>query len=154
MIQLIRFWDRMRAQEHVFENNDVVISITDPNALEAPITGAKDVHRSQFYDVKEIIDVHGHIMFPITEELAKAIQAKVEEWHLSPERLRLTVHCEAGASRSAAIALYVYMYTLGNFPTISSAMFASSTVLGMMEKVSGQPCLTALELSHEAASLI
>lgn len=146
MIKEIRFWDRMRAQEHTFTDQDVVISITDPNKELAQINGAKEVFRTEFYDVVENVSAFGIIMEPMDIDQAKELHQKVEEWEANRDLKVLTIHCEAGASRSAAIALYAFMYTLSYFPTIGGAMHANVHILGLMEEVTGMPCLSALEV--------
>lgn len=156
MIDKIMFWDRMRAEAHVYDSTkDVVVSITDPNKDLAAITGSKDIHRVQFYDVVESVKIDDNFtMDPMSLDQARALHAKVVEWEESKDHHQVIIHCEAGASRSGAVALYVFMHTMAYFPTIGAALYASSHVLKMMEEVTGLPCLSAIEVAKAEGSLI
>lgn len=145
MIKSIKFWDRMRAQDFVFDaTQDVVISITDPHRSLVSIQSAKEVFSIQFYDVVETVFVSGVQMDPLDETQAQQLHDKVKQWVASKDVMDITIHCEAGASRSAAIALYVFAYTQASFPTICATTYANTQVLALMEHITGLPCIATL----------
>ena len=81
-----------------------VISITDPDAPVADIVGRSDamkVRRVQFHDVDLDIEERFGQYVAMTPEQAKNL---VEFWRENMEVDLLAVHCEAGISRSAAVA--------------------------------------------------
>tara|TARA_B100000929_G_scaffold238882_1_gene195836 strand:+ start:840 stop:1112 length:273 start_codon:yes stop_codon:yes gene_type:complete len=43
---------------------------------------------------------------PMTDEQAKEISAWIGRWRQSPQGVKLLIHCNAGVSRSAAVALW------------------------------------------------
>lgn len=147
MIKEVKFWDRMRASEHIFGPLDRVISITDPNKSQPLLQGAEGVLREQFFDVVEPVATGGIIMEPMCEFQAARIFEQIKEWEAAKVDYTIIVHCEAGASRSGAIALFVFTYTLCYFPTIGSAIYANKYMLDMFEKVSGLSMGDALEVA-------
>jgi predicted protein tyrosine phosphatase len=85
----------------------VVLSITDLRARPAELReGHRDVLRLAFDDVLEATQWDGIDRLPITPEQARQIIEWLEHWHSEPTRLRLITHCEAGISRSAAVARF------------------------------------------------
>jgi predicted protein tyrosine phosphatase len=91
---------RLDAERIVPRSNEVAISITNPRQAPAVLDeGWKDVLRLGFHDVEEPA---GHYR-EMTLEQAESVLAFVRKHKHSP----LLVHCEYGASRSAAVALFV-----------------------------------------------
>lgn len=85
----------------------VVLSITDLKAEPAELReGHRDVLRLAFDDVLEATQWDGIDRLPITPEQAGRIVEWLERWHADPMQLRLITHCEAGISRSAAVARF------------------------------------------------
>lgn len=88
----------------------IVISITDPSSPEANIKDMKnivDVLRLQFHDFDR--PVSGYIQFDDTH--ANQIVDFIKKHKDFPD---LIVHCEAGISRSAAVAAAISKYVNGN----------------------------------------
>lgn len=89
--------------------NAVLISITDPNAPLAIVSGDwKDVLRLRFHDFiannaddKKKATANG-IVFPTDADI-RAIKQWCERYHYT----HIFAHCEAGISRSAAIRRYL-----------------------------------------------
>jgi len=82
----------------------VVVSITDPDLPPARLAdGWRAVHRAAFHDV---VSRNDPTLVAITPTQAAAIVAFLEAWHHEPEEVELLVHCEAGLSRSAAVARF------------------------------------------------
>lgn len=136
MINSVTFWDRMRATDHEFDGSDCVISITDPDKLECPINGTSNVLRLAFHDVVEVIRTADITMVPMLRHQAVAIVQQLHEWQEDSITHNVIVHCEAGASRSAAVALYVYAYTGCKFATIGGALYANSYIIEKFRQVS------------------
>jgi len=85
----------------------VVVSITSPDSRPARLAeGYRDVLRMAFWDLAAPCQWGGETLLPISRRQAEAIVAFLERWHAHPESLTLLVHCEAGISRSAAVARY------------------------------------------------
>lgn len=116
---MIRFCSRQTAENTVFGNDCIVISVTDPGKEPASIRGNPvDILRLEFHDCDEK-DIHLKAM---TAEQAKAIITFVE----ANVNNNIVIHCEAGICRSAgvALALAVWLETeaIGiDFPSVSLA---------------------------------
>lgn len=86
------------------DDNTVLISITDPdkNILPNDITDKfKDSLSIQFWDIEEKI----HDIEPISIEEAKIIKDFIKK----NKNNNFVIHCEAGISRSAGVAMGVFM---------------------------------------------
>ena len=136
MINSVTFWDRLRAADHEFEGSDCVISITDPDKLECSINGTNNVLRLAFHDVIEVIRMADITMVPMLRHQAVAIVQQLQAWQEDGIAHNVIVHCEAGASRSAAVALYVYAYTGCKFVTLGAATYANSYIIEKFRQVS------------------
>lgn len=87
-----------------------LISITEPDSAEKPEfrPGWEAVLRVQFWDVEKIEE---DFFEPINEQQAVEIARFIELQHDKREDIFLIVHCLAGISRSAAVALAAWEYT-------------------------------------------
>ena len=85
----------------------MVVSITDPDAPPARLdVGFREVLAVAFHDVIEPVRWGETELAPITPAQAHAVVAFLERWHADADALALLVHCEAGISRSAAVARF------------------------------------------------
>jgi predicted protein tyrosine phosphatase len=98
----IRVLSRQAAEQYQPQSVEVCISISDPEAAPAQLSGAfAAVLRLAFNDIAAAAaQGPGDILF--TTEHAGAILQFVSGW---VDAQRLVIHCNAGASRSPAIAL-------------------------------------------------
>ena len=136
MIDEVRFWDRHRAEAHTFTSQDWVISITSPGSPEANIRGAGKILRLAFSDVVEPIRISDDVtLMPMTEADAQSIIDTVTSWESNREKGIITVHCDAGASRSAAVAVYVFAYSWCYFPTAEFAKEANTYMMDLFDKL-------------------
>lgn len=127
MFTSVCFVSQATFEHHIQPSSDVVVvSITDPNERPAKVRpGFRGVLRLAFVDVYEealglvagdLPDLHprhdhGVRLFFRDEELCDANDARrvcgfLKHHSDSKERLQLVVHCYAGISRSAAVALF------------------------------------------------
>ena len=90
----------------VFDDDTLVISITSPGSEQAEIKG-DHIYKFQFHDVREDLMLDSGIMNAMTDEMAEAIvEVMVNNRHLK----KWVIHCEAGVSRSPAIAIGAARY--------------------------------------------
>jgi len=118
----------------------VVLTITDLWALPAELReGYRDVLRLAFDDVLEAAQWDGTDRLPITPEQACQIVEWLEHWHAEPMQLRLIAHCEAGISRSAAVARFA-AETFGlPLPHEADYPFCNATVLRQLRAALRRP---------------
>lgn len=140
MIESVDFWPRVAAESFLFTPLHAVISITCPNQAPARIGGSGDLLRLSFYDLTEDPE---HPDFPpstlFTEEQAQLLHSFLRRLHDARENYQLVVHCEAGVSRSAAVALVAEAYSRCAFPTRSKASAANARILEMCGDLLGFP---------------
>lgn len=144
MINSVAFWDRMRAEEYSYKSSDVVISITDYGMLPAVLNGAGEIVRVSFADVITSMQTEWGYMKAVTKEDIQTIVAPIQRWHEQPDIVDVIVHCSAGASRSAAVALFVHALSGCKFPTIHGALYANRLVLAKFLDATGidaSPCM-------------
>lgn len=83
--------------------NEFVISIVSPGMDHSFISG-DNVHKYQFYDIdmELLIEKQNRIIRPMEKEIAESI---VDVAFNNRDKKRWIIHCEAGVSRSPAVAL-------------------------------------------------
>lgn len=84
-----------------------VISITTPGCPHADIRG-DNVYRFEFYDILSVKHdpIRGAI-YPISDTLAKSMARAIVYEASRKDDVQIVVHCEAGVSRSPAVALAI-----------------------------------------------
>ena len=134
MIQKIKFVPRAVAEKIAYTSNQAIISIGDP-VQEAPnwLGSPKSVLELNFLDVVPG-DSFGE-EFGFQEEDAFKIIDYVRNLH--PDVTELIVHCQAGISRSAAVALYAQAETNAVLDRHEFADLANSFVVEMLSLTSG-----------------
>lgn len=104
MLNEIQFCGRWEAERFVSTKPWVAISITDPGSEPAKLLEKNrlSVLRLQFHDLDQPALGSGDLFTPT---MARRIIAFVIQW--APHVDGLLTHCEAGISRSAAVAAFV-----------------------------------------------
>ncbi len=103
-MKTVLFMPRIAAENLIGDSRSAIISITDPNDSACLKDGWRDVLRLSFNDVYDGLNTKNrHSFVPFNATMAADIHSFVgrNESHITT----LVVHCEAGVSRSAAIAL-------------------------------------------------
>lgn len=95
----VRVLPRLVAEQRTPLPEEVCISITNPNQSKAQLEGFADVLRLGFHDTDRIGGNY-RVMSP---DDARAVLRFGAQYRNKP----LTVHCEFGASRSAAVGLFL-----------------------------------------------
>lgn len=137
MIESIDFWPRLQAQDYHFTDNDLVISITDPKQDLPNIRHPAKILRLAFYDIEDNITEPRFANFRFNETHATDIINYLELHHKEDKKYNLIVHCEAGVSRSAAVALFAHNYTKAHFSNLSKTSHANSYIVGVLSNKSG-----------------
>ncbi len=127
MLRQVSFMSLQRMQALAASPHAVVISITDssPHAVRPALHGYRDALRLEFLDIAEEhvsaaigswpleptpseherLSEHRGERLPALSD-AVAIRQFLDAHHVAKEPIEVLVHCYAGASRSAAIALW------------------------------------------------
>lgn len=137
MIKNIDFWPRLKAQDYKFTEQDIVISITDPKQVLPNIAQPADLLRLAFFDIDDSLSEPRFADFKFNDDHAQSIIDYLETHHKKNEDLNLIVHCEAGVSRSAAVALFAHNYTKAHFSNLSKTSHANSYIVGVLSNKSG-----------------
>ena len=134
MLQSIKFLSRAKAAKIVYTDNQAIISIGDP-VQEAPrfLGSPRSVLELNFLDILPG-DSFGE-EFGFQEEDAVKIVHYVRNLH--PDVTELIVHCHAGISRSAAVALYAQAETNAKLDRHEFADLANRFVVEMLSFTSG-----------------
>lgn len=132
MIGSVDFISRHDAASVEALENLAVISIKGP--LDAPpqLSAFGRLLQLEFRDVRSPVDA-----WAFDETHAKAIMDFVSSLHAESEKYHCIVHCKAGISRSAAIAIYVATATGCAFPRRDRASGANPLVLKVLCESSG-----------------
>ena len=96
---VVRVLPRLVAERRATLPDEVCISITNPNQSKAQLEGFTDVLRLGFHDTDRVGGNY-RVMSP---DDARAVLSFAAQYRHNP----LTVHCEFGASRSAAVGLFL-----------------------------------------------
>lgn len=108
MIRYTNFISKRAFEQHTGKNNEIFISISGSPKYgdgegQAKKSGA---WRDGMYQVFDDIDKVYKDFVVFSDEQANDIVNFLEKYHKSAEKVDLIVHCFAGISRSAAIALF------------------------------------------------
>jgi len=108
MIKIL-VWPEIAMKETTIDFKDnLVISITSPGREHVAIKGT-NIHKFQFHDVTEeyFLENQNRIVRPIEKEIAESI---VEVALRNKDCSQWIIHCEAGVSRSPAVAMGLGKY--------------------------------------------
>lgn len=114
MIMFTDFISRLMFERRELQPGDAVVSIGDPRQ-EVPVVFANYKHglREEFIDVEpQEVWKHDGIRYCDCMQVhqAERIAKFIRSMNDGKEKIRLYVHCEAGVSRSAAVALVAANY--------------------------------------------
>lgn len=133
MIKNIDFVSKQQAESLLGRSDHVVISISDPDESVSLKKGWKKVLSLKFLDVE-----NEDYSFTFCEDLAKTAAEFIREAAESDESLSLIVHCHAGVSRSAGMALAAHAACpKAEFPRRGKACYANRLVVFFMENELG-----------------
>jgi predicted phosphodiesterase len=116
------------------QDSVAMISISTPGTWEPDLADFAHVLKLEFHDVEDA-DAEPWVVFDRAH--AKAVIDFVNKLHDAEEAWDLIVHCKAGISRSAAVALYVADATNCAMPRIRDAWEANRLVLKVLTAESG-----------------
>lgn len=135
MIKEIMFCSREKAEALGGRDDTVIVSICDPNSEPARLKyGFRAVLRVRFDELPEgVSSLHGLSLFSVQQ--ADEIATFIEAVHRFSAPLSLVCHCEAGISRSAAVALFAEALTGASFPERPRAYSANHHVLTVFRAV-------------------
>lgn len=140
MISSVDFLSRWFFESRQPSAGEAAISIGDPDQDAPPVLGqyGDRALRVQFLDIEpEDNWKHGiDIRHCLTLEQAEQIAAFLRRIHESEDRIDLVVHCEAGVSRSAAVALAAVAYARCGRRE-RDASFANTHVTRLLEDALG-----------------
>lgn len=137
MILDVDFISRARAESLQPHSDLVVISITEPEADVARLAIPEDrVLRLVFHDVDPGNQVENRWKL-FDDQHAKEVINFVRQLHADQRSYKLAVHCRAGISRSAAIALFVAEETGCHFRRKPFSGLANRHLLSVLGKASG-----------------
>ena len=137
MIQSIDFVSQSAAEllpGRPLQTSVAVISISTPGTWEPILADFEHVLKLEFHDVEDYAEpwvVFDRAHAKLVVDFTAMLQAK-------DEPVDVVVHCKAGISRSAAVALYVETVGQCSFPRKRFAGFANRLVTRALEAASGK----------------
>lgn len=137
MIRSVDFISRLKAESLPARNDLAVISITEPEADPAVLACDEDrILRLVFHDVDPGCETETcwTLFDPAHGEQVLGFVRRV---HADPQEFDLVIHCRAGISRSAALALFAAADTGCDFPRQPFAGLANKHMLTILEKMTG-----------------
>lgn len=130
--------DRHTAERTAGKEHDLCISISDSSGIGAKLSsGFFAVLRLKFDDCYEEIDTGSRLLKPITSEQATEILEFVDKHHQMQKHFKLIVHCNAGVSRSAAVARWTSLYLDLPLPHRDDYPFCNHKVITELKRASG-----------------
>jgi predicted protein tyrosine phosphatase len=137
LIQSIDFVSQSAAEllpGRPLQTSVAVISISTPGTWEPILADFEHVLKLEFHDVEDYAEpwvVFDRAHAKLVVDFTAMLQAK-------DEPVDVVVHCKAGISRSAAVALYVEAVSQCAFPRRRFAGFANRLVTRTLEAASGK----------------
>lgn len=138
MIRTVNFISRRKAESLPARNDRALISITEPDSTPAQLACDENrILRLVFHDV--VPGGEGAERWTLFDAShAGQVIHFVRRLHADPEDVDLVIHCHAGISRSAALALFVAADTGCAFPNKPFAGLANRHVLSTLEALAGR----------------
>ena len=138
MIRSVDFISRVKAEALQEWDDLAIISITEPESS-SPVLSFREekVLRLVFHDVDPGNEATSNWRL-FDESHANQVIHFVRRLHAHDQSFDLVVHCRAGISRSAAIALYAESDTGCRFPRRPFAGLANMHVMAILEKITGK----------------
>lgn len=134
MLKSVLFMSRYQFERRGVAETDIAISIGDPDQATPAVAGCYlRSLRVQFLDLEpEVCQKHGMDQgLCMSTGQARAIAGFISEACLGGGELTLIIHCEAGASRSAAVALAAAAFA--GLPAPEKASGANLHVLNLLQ---------------------
>lgn len=103
MIKSIEFMSLEKAQAYVPVHRTVAISILSPGMQEARLRGFEDILRLYFTDA---VTAGSEETVLFDQKFARQIVDFLDGYHKVTSDFDLLIHCHAGVSRSAAVAVW------------------------------------------------
>lgn len=137
MIRSVDFISRVKAESLPARDDLAVISISEPEADPAILSCQEDmILRLAFHDVDPGAETaNSWTLFDPSH--ADRVMRFVRRIHADPQDVDLVIHCRAGISRSAALALFVAADTGCEFPRKPFAGLANQHILTTLENITG-----------------
>lgn len=137
MLRSVDFLSRANAEALPARDDHVMVSISEPEAPPACLALPEErILRLSFHDVDPAGNPDGTWQL-FDEEQARSVMDFLDQIQGSAAPWDLLVHCRAGISRSAAVALFAEAHTGCAFPRRPFAGLANEHVLSVLGKVSG-----------------
>lgn len=141
MIRSVDFTSRVKAEALQERDDLAIISITEPESSPAVLASREEkVLRLVFHDVDPGNEATSSWKL-FDESHANQVIHFVRRLHAHDQSFDLVIHCKAGISRSAAIALFAASDTGCGFPRRLFAGFANMHVMVTLEKITGRALL-------------
>lgn len=141
MIRSVDFTARVKAEALQERDDLAIISITEPESSPAVLSCREEkVLRLVFHDVDPGNETTSSWTL-FDESCANQVVNFVRRLHAHDQSFDLVIHCKAGISRSAAIALFAESETGCDFPRRPFAGLANMHVIATLEKSTGKALL-------------
>lgn len=141
MIRSVDFTSRLKAEALSGRDDLAIISITEPEVEPAVLKLSEDmVLRTVFHDVDPGNDTASSWKL-FDESHARQVVDFVRRINDDPQLFDLVIHCKAGISRSAAVALFAADETGCDFPRKPFAGLANKHILSTLQKLTGRALL-------------
>lgn len=138
MIRSVDFISRLKAEALPKRDDLAIISITEPEVDPAVLDLSEGmILRTVFHDVDPGNDTSSSWML-FDESHARQVIDFVRHLHAGSQPVDLVIHCRAGISRSAAIALFAADDTGCDFPRKPFAGLANKHILSTLQKLTGR----------------
>lgn len=138
MIRSVDFTSRVKAESLQERDDLAIISITEPESSPAVLSCQEEnVLRLVFHDVDPGNETTSSWTL-FDESYANQVVQFVRRLHAHEQTFDLVIHCKAGISRSAAIALFAESETGCDFPRRPFAGLANMHVIATLEKITGK----------------
>lgn len=139
MIELVDFVSLNRLEAMQGDPAWAVVSITDSDKSDARIpSGFGPAIRLKFDDLDVDALTQGSQGVPFTQDDARRLLVFLNEISDSPDQVGVLVHCEAGRSRSAAIAILISGLFGGKFLHERRVDGWNDLVLSILERQAGR----------------
>jgi predicted protein tyrosine phosphatase len=141
MLTDVEFLSKSQAEQLVVGSDVLFVSIRAPGERVSLKPGHRDVITLEFDDWDPQRDGMGarRIVTPFSNVLAKKLKTWLGAYANAPERYRVLVHCQAGMSRSAAVAWWVHVTHGAILKTTTTTAYMNRFVLKILNSAIAAP---------------